>query len=134
MINNMGLSDSGDFSPNRRQLLRSATAAMAALGATSGAAGARPTSSATAPSRTDARRADGDLKGKKIIGYMLAHEQFAVPKLVELGGLAAHAGFGLLATSDHFQPWQANEGIAAKPGSPWLHWGSRHGQPGSAPR
>ena len=49
------------------------------------------------------------LHGQKIIGFMLADEQFTVPQLCELGVAAVRAGFGLLATSDHFQPWQANE-------------------------
>ena len=40
---------------------------------------------------------------------MLAHEQFPVPELVQLGVTAEQAGFDLLATSDHLQPWQANE-------------------------
>jgi F420-dependent hydroxymycolic acid dehydrogenase len=46
---------------------------------------------------------------KGMLGFMLAHEQFPVPELIRLGAAAEHAGFDLLATSDHFQPWQANE-------------------------
>jgi TAT-translocated FGD2 family F420-dependent dehydrogenase len=45
-----------------------------------------------------------------MIGYMLAHEQFPVAELVQIGQAAAAGGFDLLATSDHFQPWQADEG------------------------
>jgi TAT-translocated FGD2 family F420-dependent dehydrogenase len=45
-----------------------------------------------------------------MLGYMLAHEQFAAPELIDIGKSAARAGFPLLATSDHLQPWQANEG------------------------
>ena len=41
---------------------------------------------------------------------MLAHEQFTVPQLVELGTAAEQVGFDFVATSDHLQPWQANEG------------------------
>jgi TAT-translocated FGD2 family F420-dependent dehydrogenase len=48
--------------------------------------------------------------GKKMVGFMLAHEQFPATELVELGVIAEQAGFDLLATSDHLQPWQANEG------------------------
>jgi alkanesulfonate monooxygenase SsuD/methylene tetrahydromethanopterin reductase-like flavin-dependent oxidoreductase (luciferase family) len=44
-----------------------------------------------------------------MVGFMLAHEQFSVGELVELGVAAEEAGFDLLATSDHLQPWQANE-------------------------
>jgi hypothetical protein len=44
------------------------------------------------------------------VGFMLAHEQFTVPQLVELGVAAEQAGFDFVATSDHLQPWQANEG------------------------
>ncbi len=40
---------------------------------------------------------------------MLAHEQFPVPELIRLGAAAERAGFDLVATSDHFQPWQTNE-------------------------
>jgi TAT-translocated FGD2 family F420-dependent dehydrogenase len=52
-----------------------------------------------------------------LCGFMLAHEQFRLPELLELGVAAEQAGFGLLATSDHFQPWQANEGHA---GEAWV--------------
>jgi TAT-translocated FGD2 family F420-dependent dehydrogenase len=45
-----------------------------------------------------------------MMGFMLAHEQFPVPQLVELGIAAEQAGFDLLANSDHLQPWQTNEG------------------------
>jgi TAT-translocated FGD2 family F420-dependent dehydrogenase len=55
---------------------------------------------------------------------MLAHEQFAAPQLVEIGVAAARAGFGLLATSDHFQPWQANE---AHVGEAWVTLGALGG-------
>jgi TAT-translocated FGD2 family F420-dependent dehydrogenase len=52
-----------------------------------------------------------------MIGYMLAHEQFTVPQLVEIGAAADKAGFDFLACSDHFQPWQANEGHS---GAAWV--------------
>ena len=51
------------------------------------------------------------------IGFQLAHEQFTVPELVELGIAADASGFDLLALSDHFQPWQANEGHS---GQAWI--------------
>jgi F420-dependent hydroxymycolic acid dehydrogenase len=51
------------------------------------------------------------------VGFQLAHEQFRVPELVELGIQAEQAGFDLLAVSDHFQPWQANEGHS---GQAWI--------------
>ena len=66
---------------------------------------------------------------KKMIGFMLSHEQFTVPELTELGGHAVGAGFGLLATSDHFQPWQANE---AHSGLAWITMGALGGRAGSA--
>jgi TAT-translocated FGD2 family F420-dependent dehydrogenase len=49
------------------------------------------------------------LRGK-LVGFMLAHEQFPAPQLADLGAAAEKAGFDLLAASDHFQPWQANQG------------------------
>jgi TAT-translocated FGD2 family F420-dependent dehydrogenase len=58
---------------------------------------------------------------QQMIGYMLAHEQFRVPELVEIGHTAASGGFDLLATSDHFQPWQANEGHV---GEAWVTLGA----------
>lgn len=61
------------------------------------------------------------LSRQKLIGFMLAHEQFRVPELAELGRHAAGAGFGLIATSDHFQPWQANE---AHSGFAWVTMGA----------
>lgn len=56
-----------------------------------------------------------------MIGYMLAHEQFTVPELVQIGSLASRSGFHLLATSDHLQPWQANEGHS---GEAWVTLGA----------
>jgi len=53
----------------------------------------------------------------RLIGFQLAHEQLTVPELVELGIAAEQAGFDLLASSDHFQPWQANE---AHSGQAWV--------------
>jgi len=44
------------------------------------------------------------------IGFVLSHEQFPVDQLVELGARAEQLGFDALSTSDHFQPWQANQG------------------------
>jgi len=64
-----------------------------------------------------ARRSVTGLPGHRIVGYMLAHEQFPVPEVAEIGRAAAAAGFNLLATSDHFQPWQANEGHS---GAAWV--------------
>jgi F420-dependent hydroxymycolic acid dehydrogenase len=45
-----------------------------------------------------------------VIGFVLSHEQFPAPELVQLGIAAEQAGFDLISTSDHFQPWQDNEG------------------------
>jgi len=47
---------------------------------------------------------------KRALGFMLPHEQFDVSRLVEMGVAAEQAGFDFVATSDHFQPWQDNEG------------------------
>jgi TAT-translocated FGD2 family F420-dependent dehydrogenase len=55
-----------------------------------------------------------------MVGFTLAHEQFKVPELVELGAAAERAGFDVLATSDHLQPWQANEGHS---GHAWVTLG-----------
>ncbi len=63
-----------------------------------------------------------------MLAYMLAHEQFTAPELVQLGALASRSGFHALATSDHFQPWQSNEGHA---GEAWVTLGALGAQ---APR
>jgi TAT-translocated FGD2 family F420-dependent dehydrogenase len=62
---------------------------------------------------------------KGMIGFVLAHEQFAVPDLVRTGALASQSGFQLLATSDHLQPWQANE---AHSGAAWVTIGAMGAQ------
>jgi TAT-translocated FGD2 family F420-dependent dehydrogenase len=56
-----------------------------------------------------------------MFGFMLAHEQFSVPELVQIGAHASRSGFSVLATSDHFQPWQANEAHA---GAAWVTMGA----------
>lgn len=58
---------------------------------------------------------------KGMFAYTLAHEQFPVPELVQLGSLASRSGFNALATSDHFQPWQADQGHA---GEAWVTMGA----------
>jgi TAT-translocated FGD2 family F420-dependent dehydrogenase len=67
----------------------------------------------------DRRPARPEIVGlrKGMIGFVLAHEQFAVPDLIRTGALASRSGFQLLATSDHLQPWQANE---AHSGEAWI--------------
>jgi TAT-translocated FGD2 family F420-dependent dehydrogenase len=91
----------------RRDLLKSASAMLAAS-----AVGMSATA-AQGPQRAEhaAERKKGTLPAlnQRTLGYMLAHEQFTVPELLEIGEAADQAGFDLLATSDHFQPWQANE-------------------------
>jgi TAT-translocated FGD2 family F420-dependent dehydrogenase len=51
------------------------------------------------------------------VGYVLSHEQFPVPQLVELAAAAEDAGFDRLWTSDHFHPWMDNQGHS---GHAWL--------------
>lgn len=107
------------FSPDRRLLLKSAPALFAAAGASSTAFAQPPASAAARQSGTT--RPSTSLQGTKIIGYMLAHEQFPAPQLLKIGESAARAGFGALATSDHLQPWQANEGHC---GQAWVTLGA----------
>lgn len=58
---------------------------------------------------------------KRMMGFMLAHEQFPVTELVQLAVAAEEAGFDLLATSDHSQPWQTNQGHV---GEAWVTLGA----------
>jgi F420-dependent hydroxymycolic acid dehydrogenase len=114
------MSMDSNYLSDRRNMLR-LTAMMA------GASGFGLTAARAQPMRAPERQAgsavkssDGHLQ-KRMVGFMLGHEQFTVPELVQLGSHASRAGFHLLATSDHLQPWQANEGHA---GEAWVTMGA----------
>src|SRR3984957_12841351 len=101
-----GLSD-----PTRRTLLKSAGMLVGASAlASSMPARASNMSSESSPTSGREDASATTPINKPMVGFMLAHEQFPVPELVQLGVAAEQAGFDLLATSDHLQPWQANEG------------------------
>lgn len=102
-------------SPDRRGLLMM-TGALA--GATTLAVSAAHGQTVQKP-QSGPREISGMRKG--MFSYMLAHEQFPVPELVKLGSLASRSGFQMLSTSDHLQPWQANEGHA---GQAWVTMGA----------
>jgi TAT-translocated FGD2 family F420-dependent dehydrogenase len=88
------------------------------------AAQAAITTAPPRPQPTRQRKPNAGI-GKGLIGYMLAHEQFPVRELLDLGKQAAKGGFHLLATSDHFQPWQADEGHS---GEAWVALGALSAQ------
>ena len=112
------LSNTGfTFPVERRDLLRWSSMLAGASGSGVGAAYAQG-GSMPAPAVTQPRIAD---ISKRMVGYMLAHEQFPVPDIVRIGAAASQAGFHLLATSDHLQPWQANEGHS---GAAWVTLGA----------
>jgi F420-dependent hydroxymycolic acid dehydrogenase len=94
----------------RRTVLKSA-----ALMGASAIAGGVPTMSFGRSGGPGDQNGGGLRKG--MIGFILSHEQFKVPDLVEFGVAAENAGFDLLTTSDHLQPWQSNEGHA---GMAWV--------------
>lgn len=71
----------------------------------------------TEVSRSIRSKPDDNNKKKKSVYYVLASEQFTTPELVDYGAAAEKAGFDGVWTSDHFQPWQSNEGHA---GSAWI--------------
>jgi TAT-translocated FGD2 family F420-dependent dehydrogenase len=58
-----------------------------------------------------AQKATGNAQRAQI-GFVLSHEQFPAPELIRLGAAAEAAGFDMISSSDHFQPWQDNEGHA----------------------
>lgn len=117
---------SGPF--DRRRLLKWAGATAAASNIASGAAHAEPVTNLLPLAGSQARPSTASLQ-KRMIGYMLAHEQFPVPELIEIGKAAARGGFHLLATSDHLQPWQANEGHC---GQAWVTLAALSNQAGEA--
>lgn len=75
---------------------------------------------ATQHSARNLENTDGGLR-RGMLGFMLPHEQFPIRALVAQGIAAEQAGFDLIAASDHFQPWQANEGHSTLA---WLTLGS----------
>ncbi len=103
--------------PDRRLMLRRSAAAFV------GASALRVGIPAFGTPNTQANAKENAMSSLRepTVGFMLGHEQFPVPKLVELGVAAETAGFDLLATSDHFQPWQANEGHS---GEAWVTMGA----------
>ena len=108
---------------SRRQTLKSAllTAVCAGL-PVSRLAAAQGSSGGSARAATASQAQGGPVQlSKGMISFMLAHEQFKVPELLRLGALAESAGFDLVSTSDHFQPWQANERHA---GQAWVTLGA----------
>lgn len=99
----------GPFALSRRKLLKTAGTLLGA--STLGA------NLSHALSFSQSGQTTGGTLRKRMMGFMLAHEQFSVPRLLGLGIAAERAGFDLLATSDHLQPWQDNEGHA---GHAWV--------------
>lgn len=110
--------------PHRRDLLKltAALAGAAALPGTSALAQSSSASVQAEPAATPAFTA-------RMLGFVLSHEQFPAPELVKLAARATEAGFPLLATSDHFQPWQSNEGHS---GQAWVTLGAAGSQTGAA--
>jgi TAT-translocated FGD2 family F420-dependent dehydrogenase len=107
--------------PGRRAWVKSAVLTAASAMALS----SRSDSEATHPTSREASDQQSDKPtpafGNQMVGFMLAHEQFPVAQLIELGIAAEQAGFDPLATSDHLQPWQANEGHS---GAAWATMGA----------
>ena len=109
---------------SRRRMLKSALLTAAYAGLPAAAVATARDGGAAAPSTAAAARPKTSHPGALptgMVAFMLAHEQFPVPELIRLGASAESAGFDLLATSDHFQPWQANERHA---GQAWVTLGA----------
>ena len=104
---------------SRRHMLKSALMSAVCAGLPAAGASAASVSAAQGASSRSTSRAGSLSRG--MVAFMLAHEQFPVPELLRLGASAESAGFDLVATSDHFQPWQANERHA---GLAWVTLGA----------
>jgi TAT-translocated FGD2 family F420-dependent dehydrogenase len=115
-IFNLFRNDSGIRMVDRRQMLKSAGILVGA----SALSGSRARAAAESERPKYQSRPPAGLH-KKMMGFMLPHEQFPAPQLADFGVAAERAGFDLLATSDHFQPWQANEGHS---GEAWVTLGA----------
>jgi F420-dependent hydroxymycolic acid dehydrogenase len=59
--------------------------------------------------RTNGQRGSS-ARPQVVIGLGLAHQQFPITQLVELGVQAEQAGFTAVWADDHFEPWQDNMG------------------------
>jgi F420-dependent hydroxymycolic acid dehydrogenase len=92
--------------PGRRTLLHLAGAAAGATALGGNTASAANTSAIRLSHRRPPPRHD------RLYAPARAVHRIA-PVLAEIGSLASQAGFDLLANSDHFQPWQANQDHAA---------------------
>jgi F420-dependent hydroxymycolic acid dehydrogenase len=105
------------LSADRRRLLKWTGALAGATGVSLATGHAQPPrQSAPASGQPEV----GGLR-KFMLSYMLASEQFPTTELVRLGAHASRAGFPVLSTSDHLQPWQANEGHV---GQAWVTMGA----------
>ena len=102
--------------PTRRTLLKAA-GLIAGTSALASTTPAFASNMSTSSSLSSGPRGTTCAINKSMVGFMLAHEQSPVTDLVELGVAAEQAGFDLLATSDHLQPWQSNERHA---GQAWV--------------
>ena len=116
MARQRSAADSTPQLPERRSMMKSAALMLGA------SALANALSKPPVASRSSARHENGrNSLRQQMIGLMLPHEQFPAPKLVEFAVAAEQAGFDLLATSDHLQPWQADEGHS---GEAWVTLGA----------
>lgn len=107
--------DQPAITADRRSLLRWTSALAGTTAAGMAVAQGQPSGMVPRSAGAAATEVGGLRKG--MFAYTLAHEQFPVPELVHMGSMASKAGFHVLATSDHFQPWQANEGHS---GQAWV--------------
>jgi TAT-translocated FGD2 family F420-dependent dehydrogenase len=115
------LDDNEVRQPGRRAWVKSAVLIAASAMALSSRARTEATSRAASGLSDQHSDKPTPAFGNKMVGFMLAHEQFSVAQLIELGIAAEDAGFDLLATSDHLQPWQANQGHS---GTAWATIGA----------
>lgn len=60
-------------------------------------------------------RGDNVEDNVKNVGFVLSHETFTTPELVDQAQAAEEAGFQYLWASDHLQPWQDNQGHSMFP-------------------
>ena len=110
MIMDVGAGGGREFPPSRREMLKTTTAFMAAAGAVSASAAAQPVVTANQP-RGNATNPGGSLQHKRMVGYMLAHEQFTVPELVNIGDWAMRGKRSphKTRTTDRSQPGTAQD-------------------------
>ncbi|MBV9359377.1 MAG: LLM class flavin-dependent oxidoreductase, partial [Chloroflexi bacterium] len=114
------MDDARSFGQASRLPRRSVLAGSAAVGLGLSLARLAPVASTSAPVARAAPASAPIASRKRQLAFVLSHEQFTTPQLLDFAVSAQQAGFHGFWTSDHIQPWQEDQGHAM---FPWITLG-----------